>query len=172
MLDLATFCLDCFEVSYGLHNTSEIQAENCLSNLCNGFTLCKWRGEKSKMYLPLFWLKICLNNSTYHCLYVLDETKEKCWEHPALFHEIHIVLIPMIMCLICSKHNWWSLWVSYLPKYLHTGKTFRDHRYVLSHFLVGTVFKTEYIFIYICMRLFCQATHFSVLLCFGGITNK
>lgn len=37
--------------------------------------------------------------------------------------------------------------------YLHTGKTFRYHRYILSHFLVGTVF-TEHIYSYAYAREF------------------
>lgn len=34
---LETFCVEYFEVSCGLWNISDIQAENYLFNLCNGF---------------------------------------------------------------------------------------------------------------------------------------
>lgn len=101
--------------------------------------------KKGKKYVSFPWI-ILLITAPIGCL---DETKKKSiggmQPHLILLrerNEISYCVYSYDNMLACSKHNWSSLLVSYLPQYLRPGKTFKYHHLVLFGFLVGIVFTT------------------------------
>lgn len=80
--------------------------------------------------------------------------KKKHWWYPALFNSFFVEEMRNIHMIICWSvlgiTDWSSLWVGYLPKDLHTGKTFK-----CCHFIsrVDTVFTTTvYILFLLCTK--------------------
>lgn len=72
---------------------------------------------------PIVWMKL----------------KKKYWWCPVLFHSSLWKKLDFLLHIFIGKYAWsvlritdhHCLWVSYLPKYLHTGKTFKYHHFIL-----------------------------------------
>lgn len=72
---------------------------------------------------PIVWMKL----------------KKKYWWCPVVFHSSLWKKLDFLLHVFIWKYAWsvlritdhHCLWVSYLPKYLHTGKTFKYHHFIL-----------------------------------------